>query len=388
MLPYARQSISNEDIESVVDVLRGDTLTQGLRLPEFEQAVARKVCARHAIAVNSATSALHLACLALQLGVEDWLWTSPISFVASANCGIYCGAKVDFVDVDASTGLMSIKSLSTKLAQAKLDGKIPKVLVPVHLAGTSCDMQAIAELANHYGFYVIEDASHAIGGAYSGQPVGSCEYSDITIFSFHPVKIITTGEGGMALTNNSLLAQKIDSLRGHGIDRVNFEFNSPGPWYYEQQELGFNYRMTEFQAALGLSQLQRLDQFVASRQSLMKFYRNAIQDWPGIDFLEEPKNVYSSYHLAVLRLEYASPKQHRKLFEWMRVNGVWVQLHYWPIHLHPYYRRLGFVEGQFPVAESYALTSFSLPLFYRLTNEQQCDVLRILKEGLAQNGLL
>ena len=388
MLTYSRQSISKDDIKAVVDVLRSDCLTQGLRLPEFEQAVARKVSARYAIAVNSATSALHLACLALELGSGDWLWTSPISFVASANCGIYCGAKVDFVDIDASTGLMSISALTIKLEQAKLDGKLPKILVPVHLAGTSCDMQAIADLANHYEFSVIEDASHAIGGSYAGQPVGSCKYSDITVYSFHPVKIITTGEGGMALTNDSILAQRIDSLRGHGITRTNFELNSPGPWYYEQQELGYNYRMTEFQAALGLSQLKKLDKFVESRQKLMKFYRDAIQDWQSIEFLVEPKNVYSSYHLAVLRLYNASPEQHRKLFEWMRANGIWVQLHYWPIHLNPYYRRLGFVQGQFPFAEHYALSSFSIPLFPGLTNHQQCEVLRILQEGLASAGML
>lgn len=388
MLTYSRQTITQDDIDAVVDVLRSDCLTQGPRLPEFEQAVASKVCARYAFAVNSATSALHIACLALDLGPGDWLWTSPISFVASSNCGLYCGANLDFIDIEESTGLISISALILKLEHAKIAGKLPKILVPVHLAGSSCDMDAIHGLSRVYGFAVVEDASHAIGGLYKGQPVGSCIYSDITIFSFHPVKIITTGEGGMALTNDSLLAEKIDKLRAHGISRNNFELNSPGPWYYEQQGLGFNYRMTDFQAALGFSQLKKLDHFVDRRQKLMKFYRHAIKDWNNIEFLVEPEYVYSSYHLAVVSLKNASPEQHCNLFKWMRENEIWVQLHYWPIHLNPYYKRLGFNNGQFPVAEKYGVSSFSIPLFPDLTVEQQCKVLASLREGLTHVGVL
>lgn len=382
MLTYGRQSISEDDIQAVVDVLRSDCITQGPVLPKFEQAVASKVHAKYAFAVNSATSALHLACLSLGLGPGDWLWTSPVSFVASANCGLYCGANVDFVDIDKHTALLSIAELKLKLEKACFVGKLPKILVPVHLAGTSCDMKSIALLAKQYGFSVIEDASHAIGASFSSNPVGCCEFSDICIFSFHPVKIITTGEGGMAVTNNPILANKIDMLRGHGINRNHFELNSPGPWYYEQQQLGFNYRMTEFQAALGLSQLSRIDMFVNKRHDLMGVYRQAIVGNNMLEFLDEPDDTYSAYHLAVIRLLYVTADQHKKLFEWMRAKGVWVQLHYWPIHLHPYYGRLGFQKGQFPHAEAYGVSSFSLPIHPNLTNDQQNYVLSSLNDGL------
>ena len=382
MIYYGRQSISEDDIQAVVDVLRSDCITQGTILPKFEQAVASKVHAKYAFAVNSATSALHLACLSLGLGPGDWLWTSPVSFVASANCGLYCGASIDFVDIDKHTGLLSIAELTLKLEKACLVGNLPKILVPVHLAGTSCDMKSIALLAKKYRFYVIEDASHAIGASFSGKPVGCCEFSDICIFSFHPVKIITTGEGGMAVTNNPILANKIDILRGHGINRDEFEFNSPGPWYYEQQQLGFNYRMTEFQAALGLSQLSRIEMFVNKRRDLMGVYRQSLAGNNMLEILEEPDDAFSAYHLAIIRLLNVTAGQHKKLFEWMRVKGVWVQLHYWPIHLHPYYKRLGFQKGQFPCAEHYGLSSFSLPVHPGLTNDQQRYVLSTLNNGI------
>ena len=363
-IPYGRQTISEADIAAVVEVLRSPFLTQGPAVPAFERAVAAKVGARHGVAVNSATSALHLGCLALGLGPGDRLWTTPITFVASANCGRYCGAEVDFVDIDPSTGLISLDALERKLQQADREGRLPKVLVPVHLCGTSCAMEPIAALARQYGVKVLEDASHAIGGRYQGQPVGDCRHSAITVFSFHPVKIITTGEGGLATTNDPQLARRMADLRSHGItkDEARFERPAPGPWSYEQQDLGFNYRMTDLQAALGLSQLQRLEAIVAERQRLFGQYRLLLADLP-VQLLKIPQHVHSALHLAVILLTDQSPAHHRKVFDGLRAAGIGVQLHYTPVHLQPYYRRLGFHEGDFPEAEAYATSAISLPLY-------------------------
>ena len=374
-IPYGRQTISEADIAAVVEVLRSSFLTQGPAVPAFEQAVAAKLGARHGVAVNSATSALHIACLALGLGPGDQLWTSPITFVASANCGLHCGATVDFVDIEPSTGLINIEALQTKLELAERHGTLPKVLLPVHLAGSSCDMAAIGALAELYGFSVLEDASHAIGGRYRNEPVGNCRYSAITVFSFHPVKIITTGEGGLATTNDPVLAQRMAELRSHGIvrDAERFEQPNPGPWAYEQQQLGFNYRLTDIQAALGLSQLQRLDEMIAERNRQLQRYRELLVQLP-VQLLEVPEDVVSSVHLAVVRLQQATAEQHRQVFEGLRAAGIGVQLHYSPVHLQPYYRKIGFDEGDFPVAAAYATNAISLPLFPGLTDQEQQPV--------------
>jgi UDP-4-amino-4,6-dideoxy-N-acetyl-beta-L-altrosamine transaminase len=381
-LPYGRQTITEADIAAIVDVLRSPFLTQGPAVPAFEQAVAAKVGAAHGVAVNSATSALHMACLALGLGPGDRLWTSPITFVASANCGRYCGAEVDFVDIEPATGLMSVAALAQKLQLAERSGTLPKLVVPVHLAGSSCDMAAIGALAERYGFAVLEDASHAIGGRYRGDPVGNCRHSAINVFSFHPVKIITTGEGGLATTNDPQLAQTMAELRSHGIvrDAKRFERPAAGPWVYEQQQLGFNYRITDIQASLGLSQLERLDEIVTERNRQLQRYRELLTDLP-VKLLVVPEDVLSSVHLAVIRLQQATAEQHRQVFEGLRGAGIGVQLHYSPVHLQPYYRALGFAEGQFPEAEAYASSAISLPLFPGLKAEWQEQVAKVL-EGL------
>ena len=378
-LPYGRQTITEADITAVEAVLRSPFLTQGPAVPSFEQAVAAKVGAAYGVAANSATSALHIACLALELGPGERLWTSPITFVASANCGRYCGADVDFVDIDPATALISVSALEQKLEQADKLGTLPKVLVPVHLCGTSCDMAAIGALAQRYGVAVLEDASHAIGGLYRDEPVGNCRYSAITVFSFHPVKIITTAEGGLATTNDPLLAQRMADLRSHGItkEEARFEWPAPGPWSYEQQELGFNYRLTDLQAALGLSQLQRLDSIVSERQRLLEVYRQQLAALP-LSLLEIPASVRSAQHLAVIRLHDRDPEHHRRLFEGLRAAGIGVQLHYSPVHLQPYYRRLGFVEGDFPEAEAYARNAISLPLYPGLQEPEQARVVQVL----------
>ena len=388
-IPYGRQTITEADINAVVEVLRSPFLTQGPAVQAFEQAVADKVDVFHGVAVNSATSALHIACLALELGPGDRLWTSPITFVASANCGLYCGASVDFVDIDPATGLMSVAALQAKLEQASLDGTLPKVVVPVHLTGSSCDMAAIGALAERYGFAVLEDASHAIGGRYCGEPVGNCRYSAITVFSFHPVKIITTGEGGMATSNDPLLAQRMIELRSHGIVRDVDRFEQPvaGPWGYEQQQLGFNYRMTDIQAALGSSQIRRLEEIVAERNLQLQRYRELLADLP-VHVLDVPEGVLSSVHLAVICLQRVTAEQHRQVFEWLRAAGIGVQLHYSPVHLQPYYRALGFAEGQFPEAESYARRAISLPLFPALSELEQDRVMQALVKSLQVQGLL
>ncbi len=371
-IPYGRQTITAADIAAVQTVLTSPFLTQGPVVPSFEAAVAARVGAAHAIAVNSATSALHLACLALGLGPGKRLWTSPITFVASANCARYCGAEVGFVDIEPSTGLMDPEQLGAQLAAADHTGTLPDVIVPVHLCGTSCAMEPIAELASRYGIQLIEDASHAIGASYAGRPVGSCEHSDISVFSFHPVKIITTGEGGMATTNNPKFAERMARLRSHGIERNQacFQHPAPGPWAYEQQELGFNYRLTELQAALGLSQLERLEAIVAERNRQLHRYRDLMADLP-LRFLVIPAECNSSLHLAVIRLIDPLPGEHRRVFEGLRAAGVGVQLHYSPVHLQPYYRQLGWKPGDFPAAEAYAGSALSLPLFPGLSDDDQ-----------------
>ena len=383
-LPYGKQTISEADIEAVVRVLRSPYLTQGPAVPAFERALSHYTGANFAIAVNSATSALHIACLALGLGTGDFLWTSPITFVASANCARYCGANVDFVDIDPATGLMSVDALQEKLKAAKENGCLPKVVIPVHLCGTSCNMKAISILGEEYGFKIIEDASHASGGSYLDHNVGSCRYSSISIFSFHPVKIITTGEGGMALTNDSLLSQKMADLRSHGITKDETRFLRPaiGPWSYEQHELGYNYRMSDLQAALGLSQFDRLDEFVNKRNLLFNNYLELFSLLP-ITFLSIPEYVKSSLHLAVIRLNNPSPSLHKYVFEGLRASGIGVQLHYLPVHLQPYYRQLGFSDGYAPLAEAYSHSAISVPLYPDLTYDEQVYIRDTFKSLLS-----
>ena len=384
MIPYGRQDITQADIDAVVSVLQSDFLTQGPMVPRFEQSVAQHVGAEHALAVNSATSALHIACLALGLGPGDWLWTSPITFVASANCGLYCGAQVDFVDIDPRTYNLCPQALERKLEQAEREGRLPKVVVPVHLCGQPCDMQAIHALAKRYGFKVIEDASHAIGGKYQGEFIGSCRYSDITVFSFHPVKIITTAEGGMALTNDRKLANKMALLRSHGITRdpSQMTHEADGPWYYQQIDLGFNYRMTELQAALGVSQMDRLDQYVARRHQLAKRYDELLSALPVTTPWQHPDS-YSGLHLYVIRLQLNKiGKTHRQVFELLREKGIGVNLHYIPVHTQPYYQSMGFKAGDFPQAESYYSEAISLPMFQTLSDQDQDQVIAVLREVL------
>ncbi|MCQ6262012.1 UDP-4-amino-4,6-dideoxy-N-acetyl-beta-L-altrosamine transaminase [Alcanivorax sp. MM125-6] len=381
MIPYGRQDIRESDLDAVREVLESDFLTQGPVVPRFEQAVGDKVGAARAVAVNSGTSALHLACLALGLGEGDRLWTSPITFVASANCARYCGAEVDFVDIDPRTYNLSVAALARKLEQAERDNRLPKVVVPVHLCGQSCDMAGIAELAERYGFRVIEDASHAVGGRYKGDYIGNGRYSDITVFSFHPVKIVTSAEGGMALTTDAALADRMTRLREHGITRdPQAMVGEPdGPWYYQQVELGFNYRLTEIQAALGLSQLARLDEYVARRETLAQCYDELLKALP----LERPwqhPDAVSARHLYVIRVQAG---RRRAVFESLRAAGIGVNVHYIPVHTQPYYRALGFSAGDFPEAELYYSEAISLPLFPTLEEADQDRVVAALKEALS-----
>lgn len=385
MIPYGRQQITEADIQAVVDVLRSDFITQGPVVPQFERAVADYCGAGYAVAANSATSTLHLACRALDVGPGDLVWTSPITFVASANCAHYCGADVDFVDIDPQTFNLCPEKLAEKLEQVHRNGeRVPKVVIPVHLAGQSCDMSAIAELAREYGFRVIEDASHAIGGRYEAAPVGSCRYSDITVFSFHPVKIITTGEGGMATTNDATFAERMERLRSHGITRDpgRMTHSPDGPWYYQQIELGYNYRMTEIQAALGLSQFQRLDDLVSRRRSLAEQYDSAFGGTTVRGQLREEK-IKSAHHLYVVRVP---ATDHLATFEKLREEAIGVNLHYIPVYLQPDYKRPGYAKGYCEAAEAYYREAISLPLYPDLTGEQQSHVISVLEKALSKGG--
>ncbi len=384
MIPYGRQDIVQADIEAVVEVLQSEFLTQGPVVSRFEQAVSNHVGSQYALAVNSATSALHIACLALGLRPGDWLWTTPVTFVASANCGLYCGAQIDFVDIDPLTYNLSPQALETKLVAAKSSGTLPKVLVAVHLCGQACDMAKIHELGQEYGFKIIEDASHAIGGKYKNEFIGNCRYSDITVFSFHPVKIITTAEGGMVLTNDEKLAAEMDLLRSHGITRDVTKFNrdSDGPWFYQQIALGFNYRMTELQAALGVSQMKRLDDFVSRRQQLAQRYDHLLENLP-VKLPQQLPDSYSAFHLYVIRLQLDRiTKTHRQVFEELRFANIGVNLHYIPVHTQPYYQAMGFKLGNFLEAEKYYSEAISLPLFHTLSEAQQDKVVDVLGQVL------
>ncbi|WP_417762001.1 UDP-4-amino-4,6-dideoxy-N-acetyl-beta-L-altrosamine transaminase [Shewanella sp.] len=376
MIPYGKQDISAADVAAVVEVLQSDFLTQGPRVPAFEKLICEYTGSHHAVAVSSATAALHIACLALGVGPSDYVWTSPITFLASANCALYCGANIDFVDVDPTTGNMSVAALAAKLADAERQGQLPKVIIPVHLAGHSCNMQQIAQLAKIYGVKIIEDASHGIGGSYHASPLGSCVYSDITVFSFHPVKIITTAEGGMATTNDAVLADKMMLLRAHGVVRNKALLTRPdeGDWYYEQQLLGFNYRMTELQAALGCSQMQRLNEFVKCRNQLAERYQRQLQDL-SLTIVNPLDNSYSARHLYIVRL----PLEKRKaVFDNMRQLGIQVHVHYFPVHLQPYYQSLGFKVGDYPNAERFYAGILTLPLFPGLTDDDVSYICRML----------
>ena len=386
-IPYGRQSVSEQDIQAVVDVLRSDFLTQGPVVPAFETRVANYCHARHGVAVNSATSALHIACLALDLGPGDWLWTSPNTFVASANCALYCGAQVDFVDINPLTYNLCPIDLERKLIEAEMRGKLPKIVVPVHFAGQSCDMVAIHALSLKYGFKIIEDASHAIGASYRQAPVGNCSFSDITVFSFHPVKIITSAEGGMAVTNDARLATRMKKLRSHGITSDPFELEARPEaeiWNYQQKELGFNYRMTELQAALGLSQMDRLDAFVARRQLLAQRYDDKLQGL-GLMTPQQSTEGLSAYHLYPVCVDtYATGVKQKDLYKHLIAQGIVVNVHYIPVYLQPYYQRLGFVRGYCPNAENYYQHCLSIPMYASLSVQQQNSVVSKLKRGLQQ----
>jgi UDP-4-amino-4,6-dideoxy-N-acetyl-beta-L-altrosamine transaminase len=381
IIPYGRQDISEEDIQAVVDVLRSDYLTQGPAVPAFEDAIIKYTGAKYAVATNSATSTLHIACLALGVGKGDKVWTSPITFVASANCALYCGAEIDFVDIDPRTYNMSIECLAEKLAQAEKSGNLPKVIIPVHLCGQSCDMISIHALSQQYGFKIIEDASHAIGGKYRDEPVGNCRYSDITVFSFHPVKIITTAEGGMATTNNENLARQMQLLRSHGITRNADEMTHEpdGSWYYQQIDLGYNYRMTDMQAALGLSQMHRLKEFITKRHKIADQYNTMLHNLPITIPWQHP-DTYSAYHLYVIRL--ATQEKHlsrNNVFNDLRTAGIGVNIHYIPVHTQPYYQKLGFKKGDYTAAETYYQDAISLPIYSELSDKQQTKVIKELR---------
>ncbi|OQR26974.1 UDP-4-amino-4,6-dideoxy-N-acetyl-beta-L-altrosamine transaminase [Pseudomonas sp. Bc-h] len=384
MIPYGRQSLDQADIDAVVEVLESDWLTQGPTIERFEAAMAERCEAGFGVAVCNATAALHIACLAAGLGEGDWLWTSPNTFLASANCGRYCGADVDFVDIDPLTWNLDVNALKHKLESAEREGRLPKVLVAVAFSGQSCDMRAIAELSRRYGFVVIEDASHAVGASYAGRPVGCGEYADMTVFSFHPVKIVTTGEGGLVLTNSPERAEHLRRLRSHGMTRDPVQMDAPshGPWYYQQVELGFNYRITDMQAALGLSQLNKLDGFLARRRQLVARYQALLADLPLTLPTPQPE-AESAWHLYVVRLQTERLQHsHRQIFEGLRAAGIGVNVHYIPVHLQPYYRDLGFAAGDFPQAEAYYAQAISLPLFPAMTDEQQDFVVDQLRRLL------
>ena len=384
VIPYGRQDISQADIDSVTEILKSDFLTQGPQVPLFEKIVSDYCGAEYGVAVNSATSALHIACLALRLGRGDWLWTSPNSFVASANCGLYCGAKVDFVDIDSKTYNLCTEELEKKLIQAKQDNKLPKIVIPVHFAGQSCDMKKIHSLAEEYGFKIIEDASHAIGGKYLDQLIGSCQYSDITVFSFHPVKIITTAEGGLATTNDKELMTRMQLFRTHGVTRDSqlMTKESEGGWYYQQVDLGFNYRMNELQAALGVSQMERLEKFVSMRHQFQQRYDELLKNLPFIVPHQSPHS-YSALHLYPILIDLNKvSKTREQIFNELREIGIGVNVHYIPIHTQPHFKKFGFQEGDFPNSEAYYKRVITLPLYSSMKLEQQDKVNNALKKVL------
>ena len=384
MIPYGRQEITQADIDAVVSVLRSDFLTQGPVVSQFEATVANYVGAQHSVAMNSATSALHTACLALGLGPGDWLWTSPNTFVASANCALYCGARVDFVDIDPQTYNLCADSLAVKLKEAEIQNRLPKIVMPVHFAGQSCDMATIYSLSQRYGFKIIEDASHAIGGKYREGCIGNCKYSDITVFSFHPVKIITTGEGGMALTNSATLFNNMLALRGHGITRDPdlMDKESDGGWYYQQIDLGFNYRMTDIQASLGVSQMARVNDYVEKRHALSKRYDQLLAKFP-LTIPYQHQDSYSSMHLYVVRLHIGKlDRAKRQIFDELRAGGIGVNVHYIPVHMQPYYYKLGFRSHDLPNAVEYYEEAISLPLYAGMSYDQQDQVICKLKSYL------
>jgi len=385
MIPYGKQDVSQDDIDAVVDVLKSDYLTQGPIVPKFEKSLSDFTKAKYSVVVNSATSALHIACKALQVGPGDMVWTSAITFVASANCALYCGANIDFVDINSNSYNICIESLTKKLELARLSGNLPKVLIPVHLSGQSCDMKSIFELSKEYGFAIIEDASHAIGAMYTEEPVGNCKFSDIAVFSFHPVKIITSGEGGAAMTNNPKLDQKMRLLASHGITR-NTELmeNVPdGPWYYEQLSLGSNYRMTELQAALGLSQMSRIYSFIQKRHQIAKRYNDELKHLP-LTLPAQGNENYSSYHLYIIRLKLdAIQKSHKEIFEELRHEGLGVNLHYIPVYHHPYFKKLGFKKGYCPEAENYYREAISIPIYFGLSDDLQDQAIETISKVLS-----
>ena len=384
MIPYGRQNISQKDIDSVIDVLRSDFLTQGPKVPEFEKCIASYCKSNYAVALNSATSALHISCLALGLGKGDWLWTSAITFAASANCAIYCGAKVDFIDIDANTYNLCPTELEKKLIKADKTGALPKVVIAVHFSGQSCDMSKIYELSKKYNFKIIEDASHVIGAKYKNELIGNCLYSDITVFSFHPVKIITSGEGGMALTNNKVLAEKISLLRSHGITRDIKKMigKVDGPWFYQQIDLGFNYRMTDIQAALGISQMKKIDEFVAIRHDIAMKYNKSLNDLPLTLPMQEKYN-YSSFHLYSIKINFDKiEKSLVEVFDSMRNSGIGVNKHYIPVYRHPFFANFGFTKDYCKEATKYYEQSISLPIYPGLTSKQQSKVINSLKKAI------
>ncbi len=385
MIPYGKQDINQHDINAVIEVLKSKYLTQGTVVPEFEKEICHYAGAKYGVAVNSATSALHIACLALGVGKGDMVWTSPISFVASANCALYCGADIDFIDIDEHTFNISASKIEEKLSEHRKNNQpLPKVIIPIHMAGQSCDMKAIHKLSQEYGFKIIEDASHAIGAKYRDQPVGNSFYSDITVFSFHPVKIITTGEGGLAVTNSHELSQKMRLLRSHGVTREDSQLlEYHGPWYYEQKILGFNYRLTEIQAALGLSQLERLNKFIEQRKQISKQYINELDGLP-IDLPRIDEYCQSSWHLFIIKLNLEKmSKSHTQIFSELRASGLGVNLHYIPIYRQPYYQNLGFKVGYCPVAEDYYSRAISIPIFHGMTEQDQKQVTSVVARVLS-----
>jgi len=385
MIPYGRQDIQGSDVDAVLSVLQSDFLTQGPAVPRFEQAVSKHCGARHAVAVNSATSALHIALMALDVTAGDVVWTSPNTFVASSNAALYCGASVDFVDIDPVTYNMSVSALSEKLAYAEKLGRLPKVVIPVHLTGQPCDMAQIHDLAQQYGFKVVEDASHAIGGQYQNQPIGNCAYSDVTVFSFHPVKIVTTAEGGMAMTNDDTLAEKMALYRSHGITRdpALMTHASDGPWSYQQITLGYNYRMTDMQAALGVSQIQRLNHYIARRHDIATRYNQELSELP-LTLPMQATYGHSAYHLYVIRLDLdaIAPLTHAEVFQSLRDQEILVNLHYIPVHTQPYYQAMGFRWGDFPQAEAYYKNAISIPMYPTMTDDAQTHVIQALHKIL------